>query len=232
MDEVLNKVLQGDCLVELLKLTDESVDLIITDPPYGVVKNERVMFYSNLKKKVEKDSVVDYDSFVDFRKFTESWFGLVFRKLKKDSFMYVFWSQKYLDLGISVFHPNRVIINHYPNSMVANPNHFIYDYEPIFVIEKGRPKLSKGKHSSVLRFVKPQSNFKKDKLYIPTQKSLDLVRYLISISSKKNDVVLDCFMGAGTVAVACKQLDRRFVGVEKNPYYCEIIQRRLDEQDK
>jgi len=68
---------------------------------------------------------------------------------------------------------------------------------------------------------------KKPKLNHPTVKSLKVIRYLVNQFSKENDLVLDCFMGSGTTAVACKELNRNFVGFEINPEYVKIANQRL-----
>ena len=63
----------------------------------------------------------------------------------------------------------------------------------------------------------------------PTIKPLNIIENLVINSSKENDVVLDCFMGSGTTGVACKELNRDFIGIELNPEYFEIAQRRIGE---
>lgn len=62
----------------------------------------------------------------------------------------------------------------------------------------------------------------------PTVKPVSLMRKLIEIHSKPNDIILDPFLGSGTTAVACKELGRRFIGIEINPDYCQIAQKRVD----
>ena len=63
-----------------------------------------------------------------------------------------------------------------------------------------------------------------------TPKPLDLIKNIILHSSKEGQVVLDCFMGSGTTALACKELNRRYIGFEKDPEYCKIISKRLSQQ--
>jgi len=64
----------------------------------------------------------------------------------------------------------------------------------------------------------------------PTQKPVELLKYLIKASSNKGDLVLDCFMGSGSTAVACQQLGRNFIGIEKEEKYCKISRERLTQQ--
>lgn len=66
----------------------------------------------------------------------------------------------------------------------------------------------------------------------PTQKPLDLIKYLIITYSKEGDTVFDPFMGSGTTAVACKELNRNFIGCEIEAKYCKIAEKRLKETVK
>lgn len=117
---------------------------------------------------------------------------------------------------------------HYKNLVLAGNGAFAYDYEPIFVIKKGNPKLAKGKHSCILEFTKPQSNFKNDRLQHPTQKPLKLIEHLITISDvRKGGVILDPFGGSGTTALASKNLDYNYITIEKESKYVAVIHQRL-----
>ena len=61
----------------------------------------------------------------------------------------------------------------------------------------------------------------------PTQKPLKVIKFLVIKCSKPGDIILDPFLGSGTTAVACKELGRHFIGIEINPEYCKIAERRL-----
>jgi len=63
-----------------------------------------------------------------------------------------------------------------------------------------------------------------------TPKPLELIKNIISHSSEEGQIVLDCFMGSGTTALACKELNRRYIGFEKDSKYCKIISKRLSQQ--
>ncbi len=68
----------------------------------------------------------------------------------------------------------------------------------------------------------------KNKLH-PTEKPIKLLEELIRLHTKENDVVLDCFMGSGSTGIACKNLNRNFVGIELNKEYFEIAKKRMEE---
>jgi len=201
----------GDCL-EVMPLLDVDFDLILTDPPYGVLPNGK-----------EKDRF-QWDN-IDLIPFTSKWFAYSQLLMKKSCWIFIFWSQKYLNLGIKIFNPTRVLFWRY-NNLINNPrNNFCYDYDAIFVIKKGNPTLIPGKHSCDLEFTRPQSNFKIDKLVHPTQKPLNLISHLIHITTPQ--IVFDPFMGSGTTGVACAKAGIKFVGIESNPTYFQIAVNRI-----
>lgn len=210
---------QGDCLEVMKQIDDNSVDVIITDPPYGVLQNGKTM-RNNKKDKFTWDNI-------DLEEFSIKWFEILYKKARSNSFIFIFFSQKYINLGIKIFNPNRIIFWRYNNLINGGGGDFCYDYEPIFVIKKGNPKLIKGKHSCDLEFTKPQSNFTVDKLKHPTQKPLKLIEHLVSISSKNGELILDIFAGSGTTGVACKNLSRNYILIEQDPKYCRIAEERL-----
>ncbi|EKN8003783.1 site-specific DNA-methyltransferase [Campylobacter coli] len=211
------EIINDDCLKILKNI--KAVDLIITDPPYFVIPKGKKTCKGHDNFKWD-----NFDNMQNFLKFTKEWFDLCFNILKNDSFMYIFWSQKYFQKGFEIFNPNRVLLWHYRNLVLGGNGDFAYDYEPIFVIKKGNPKLIKGKHSSILNFTKPQSNFKGDRLVHPTQKPLKLIEHLISISNlKENAVILDPFGGGGAAALASNNLKYDCTTIEKEAMYCDLI---------
>jgi DNA modification methylase len=219
MEVRIDTVYNEDCMIKLLDIHDESIDLIITDPPYGILPNGK-----NMRNK-KKDNY-KWDN-IELEQFTKEWFELCYKKLKNDRFMFIMWSQKYLKLGFEIFNPDRLIFWRHNNLTNGGNGYFSYDYDPIFVIKKGNPKLIKGKHSCDLEYTKPQSNFKIDKLIHPTQKPLLLGEHIIRIATKENDIVLDPFAGGGTFLLAAKILNRRYIGFEKEEDYCKIIDERI-----
>ena len=212
----INQVWQGDCLELMKEMPDKSIDLIITDPPYGILP----------KGKINDHFVWDN---IDLILFTQKWFNESFKKLKQDSFMFIFWSQKNLKQGFEIFNPHRLFFWGYDNLIFGGNGDFAYDYEPVFVVKKGNPKLVKGKHSCKLHFTKPQSNFKLDRLQHPTQKPLELIKHLIKLVDNTN-LIMDPFMGSWTTARACMDLERNFIGAELSEKYCEIGRNRLKQQ--
>ena len=212
------KFILGDCLdIEPI----DNVGLIITDPPYFVIPKGKTT--TKGKDNFTWDNFESKEVFLDF---TKKWFEKYYDMLDDNSFMYIFWSQKYLLEGLNIFKPSRTILWHYKNLVLGGNGDFAYDYEPIFVVKKGNPKLKAGKHSSILEFTKPQSNFKKDKLIHPTQKPLELIKHLISISDFKGKV-LDPFGGSGTTSLASTILGCESVYIEKEVTYYNCATYRI-----
>ena len=99
----------------------------------------------------------------------------------------------------------------------------------------------KKEYEDLRRYFNPKSNFTdvwtfnimggKESLGVhPTQKPLAIIRRIIETSSKEGEIVVDCFMGSGTTALACKQLGRNFIGFEINPKYVKIAKNRLAQE--
>lgn len=90
-----------------------------------------------------------------------------------------------------------------------------------------RTHLEKGKYATHLLRVPSLKGASKEKIGHPSQKPIALIKMLIESSSRPGDVVLDPFLGSGTTAEACEELDRRWVGIERDAAYCEMVRSRL-----
>ncbi len=185
---------KSDCIEWLDKLEDESVDLWIVDPPYNVLtgnmtnKNGAAIFHSRYTAKVspsesdlEKGIVTprfevaipweEKQKLDEYKESCYKWYCKAHAKLREDSFMFIFWSMKYLYQAYQIFDVNRVIFWQQPNMISSISGDFCYDITPIIVVRKGNPRLNKEAglwdKSSVLKFAKPQGNYRKDKLCHP-----------------------------------------------------------------
>ena len=225
-------LIQGDCLEVLKKLRSESVDLVVTDPPY---------FILNTVSKIQKEAK-DWDSFEDmlaYKKFTTKYLNELYRIMKDNTSCCLFWSERHLFAFDEIiqqtkFNLHKILIWHYPNILKGFSNkrwHNTFDF--IFHLAKGKvstfnASFVKGENIDVWRFPKPQFNFKKDHKYHSTQKPLELIKRLIKILSNPNDTVLDPFLGSGTTMQACLELNRNCIGVEINPEYVNVTKKRLN----
>ena len=225
-ETALGKLYCGDALEVMEEIPPESVDLVVTDPPYGVTEMQWDTFREN-----------------EYWEFTRRWLTLVYRLLKDGGQLYVFFAQKRMFEFKQVligagFNFKRMLIWHHPNMVRKfTKKSYVWTYDPVFYAIKGeRPKVF---HSSfvnkynvdVFTFALPQSNFTGHKKRVhPTQKPLDLVKIFIYNSSDEGDLVLDPFAGSGTTLLASEMMYRRWIGIEINPEYCDIIKKRFDDE--
>lgn len=228
---------KADCVSWLNKLEDNSVNLWIVDPPYNTLggnnmnmKNGTVVFNSRYKAKVsptesdlEKGMVTsDFEIAIPweeqqqleiYKRTCYKWYYRAYEKLTDNSFMFIFWSMKYLYLAYQIFDVSRVIFWQQPNMISSITGDFSYDITPIIIVRKGDSKLNANAKlwdkSSILRFAKPQGNYKKDKLCHPSQKPQALLRHLVWLSNadQKGYVIGDFFAGSGSLLRAVNQAD-------------------------
>ena len=219
---------KSNCMDWLDKLEDESVDLWIIDPPYNVLtgnmknKNGAAVFHSRYTAKVspsesdlEKGIVTsrfevaipweEKQKLEDYKEECFKWYCKAHAKLTEDSFMFIFWSMRYLHLAYEIFDVNRVVFWQQPNMVSSISGDFCYDITPIIVVRKGNPRLNPEAglwdKSSILKFTKPQGNYKKDKLCHPCQKPRELLEHLVWLSGADvpGNTIGDFFAGSGSL---------------------------------
>lgn len=115
------------------------------------------------------------------------------------------------------------------NPIPAYNNHHLSDIEYIIMIREKGTYFSK--HKEIDDYRKFYLTSCKKGLH-PAEKPIELLKRFIKVSSKENDVVLDCFMGSGTTGVACKELNRNFIGIEIKEEYFNIAKRRIEENNE
>lgn len=209
LEDFLNKITQGDCL-ELIKIIpDNKIDCIITDPPYGLNKNGI---------KNDKDLSLFYNILPE-----------CYRVLKEDAFFATFFSTKHLP---DLFKNNPFayfwqFILYCPEGSVRSPIGFT-KYMSCFVFKKGNPKLIKWKtdifKDTPGKMVEPDEGF----IDHPTPKPKHFIKEIIDMITIEKDLILDPLIGSGSTAVACKQLNRRFIGFEIKEEYCSLANKRLE----
>lgn len=207
-NDILNTIQNIDCFDGFKMLPDKSIDLILTDPPYGLNK-------TGIRN--------DHDLSLFYASLPES-----HRVLKDDSFYITFFSTKFLP---DVFKNNPFtyywnFILHCPNGRVSSSIGFT-KYMSCIVFKKGNAKIiRKGKD---IFMDTPGSMIEPDEGFInhPTPKPKTFIKEILAMFSKENDVVLDPFIGSGSVAVACKQTKRNYIGFEIDEKYSKIANERV-----
>jgi len=224
----------GNSLELLKEIPDKSIDAIITDPPYntgmkqqngGRLKN----FFNDSYSKEEYYNLVE-------KVCTES-----YRVLKENKAVYIFINWKQVGLWIDLlgkvgFNVKNVIVwDKVIHSL--NYQNYAYRYELIIYATKGKFELNNKSNSDlrnrfftdVWRIQRKLSN-EPDSIH-ETIKPLEVLRVPLLHSTKENDIVLDMFLSSGSTAVACKQLKRRFIGIEINKKYLDFAIKRLSQKN-
>lgn len=205
-----NRIVQGDCIEIMRQLPAESVDFILTDPPYLV--NFRDQHGRRLKNDVS-------DHWLE-PAFTEA-----YRVLKQDHLMLCFYgwprAHKFLaawiEAGFRVI-GHLVFVKHY-----ASKTSFLrYQHEQAYLLAKGYPALPKHAISDVQQF-----EYTGNALH-PTQKPVISLVPLIQTFSRRGDLVLDCFCGSASTCGAAMLTRRRFLGIELDQEYAQIASARIE----
>lgn len=203
----LDTIFNQDCLVGLKALPDKSIDLILTDPPYGKKADRGTNGFGAAKN----------------RRYTGGWDGMIpppelFKEMFRVARNLIIFGGNYFG---HLLPPSNCWIFWDKKGDVAFQNPFA-DGELIYTTFK----------KPVKRIVFKQQGFitdSKDKRYHPTQKPTELVQMLIEQFSEPGQLICDPFLGSGTTAVAAVKADRHYIGWEIDPGYFQICCDRLDE---
>ena len=211
----LNAIYNEDCMEGMKKMPDKSVDMILTDIPYGVV-NRKDNGLRNLNK--EKADIFD----LDMNKMLEDFFRIsrgqiiVFCGKEQFSDIYEFFANQ---KGTT-----RPIIWHKSNPSPMNGQYVYLSGVELAVWFK--PKDRKVFNAHCKNTVFKYSNGSR-KIH-PTQKNVNLFEELITDNTNENEIVFDPFMGSGTTAIACMNTNRNFIGFELEPDYYNQATERLE----
>ena len=213
---------KGDCLKEMKEIESNSIDLVLTDPPYNIARKNN--FDTMGRKDIdfgEWDKGFDLFSYIDE----------VYRVLDKNGSFVVFndWKNlgdisKYAEsLG---FVTKDMIRLEKSNPMPRNRDRrYITDFECAIWFTMPKAKWTFNRQDE--KYERPKFNCCIEKGLHPTQKNLSLMEWLVKIHSNEGDIVLDPFMGSGTTGKACVNLDRGFIGFEMNETFFNTAHKRI-----
>jgi len=213
------KLILGDCLELMKEIPDNSVDLILTDPPYGI------KYKSNMRTKSPKFEMLANDNnSTRFMVYPE-----MYRVLKDNSAAIVFASWKnyaedYIELSKYFDIKNAIVWWKHGGGIGDLKHTLITDYEIAIICHKGKCKIRGKRSGSVWECNKVNPN----KMLHPTQKPEKLLEELIEKYSDSGTTVLDPFMGSGTTGMACVNTGRDFIGIEIDEDYFKIAQARIE----
>ena len=198
----LGKLYHGDCLEIMPEL--EPVDLVLTDPPYGIGKKwvggfSKAHGWGNLK--LEQNERNSWDCTTPNKK--------IFELISKISPFQIIWGGNYFNLP-----PSRC---------------WLVWVKPERGFSLAEAEMAWTSADNVVRIF-DRHRHNKNKCH-PTQKPVSLFVWCLSLSwSKDADLILDPFLGSGTTAVACERLNRQWIGIEISEKYCEIAARRIESE--
>ena len=242
-----NEIYNMNCIEGIKQIPDDSVDLVITDPPFAIeFKAKR----NNYNRKATR--VLDgYNeiSKSDYYNFTLNWMGEVYRVLKESGSMYVFSGWNNLkDILLAIDKVGFITINHiiwkYQFGVVTKRRFVTSHYHCLYVCKNDQ----KRKFFPYARFGKDEidkyggSLHYKDKEDVwlikreywtgdqktPTKLPAELIKKILQYSSEEGDIVLDPFLGSGQVAVVSKSMKRKYIGFEIVKEYYEFAKKRLE----
>lgn len=294
-EDYINKITLGDCLEFIPKLTNNSIDLFLSDIPYGICLDDWDVLHSNTNsallgkspaqegksgfkrrgKPINGWAQSDRNIGLEYQEWCKDWAKKVYPKMKNGSFLLVFGARRTIHRVINAFEDSGFLLkdtlswkkpsaHHRAQrvSIVFERRGLIEDakkwkgwrlgnlapiWEPVAWFMKpykiggtitdnilenevggmniDECKLNGSSPTNLLEF-----GFRKNEIKIhEAQKPLTLMEYLIKLTTRENQVVLDPFMGSGTTAVAAKLLNRRFIGFEANSVYYNKSIERLEE---
>lgn len=203
----INKIYCGDCLEFMKGMDDNSVDLVLTDPPYGIGMHKQIGLKKGEKgNKWAKFSNHKWDDSPPDKKC----FDQIFRTSKNQ----IIWGGNYFGLPASRCFLIWDKINRcdYADCEMAWTN---YDTSArIFTYGRGN-----------------MQGFRYPERTHPTEKPVILMKWCMETRSKPNDLIFDPFCGSGTTCVAAKMLGRNYIGIDISEEYCEIARMRLKAVD-
>ena len=227
-------LLCGDCLEVIELIPRESIDLVLTDPPYQISKAHN--FDTMKDRKNERTGTY----FGDWDKFDVTYWRYLIPLINKNGSILTFMSfEQYKDFCLILEQHDFVIkdrliwekTNPFPRN---RDRRYIPNIELIVWVTRKKAKWVFNRQNPkyetcVLRF--PSESGVRFKRFHPTQKPFALIEYLLKIHSNSDDLILDPFIGSGTTAVACEKLNRKWIGIEINEKYCEMIKKRVKNEN-
>ena len=248
MKKKLNHITKKDCLQYLKTVDSNSVDLIVTDPPYFIGFDGGEGW--DKQWKTERD----------YLKWCCQWTNELVRVLKDDRMLIVWGTLKtdtflkyklMLSLTNELRPQNEIVWSYNWGGRAKNNfarkheyawcyskgDNFLFNDSDIRVERKVKKNLRTGKdhtQGTIPTCVWEKNNHTTSKDHCgwhPTTKNLEILQRMIKAYSNENDTILDIFMGSGSTAIACKLTNRNYIGCELNNKYIKLMQERIDSYD-
>ena len=195
-EDFINKIIQGNCLEVMKDIPDKSIDLVLTDPPYGLgIDGQKESFSKNLKHNRKKHEFMGWDNNIP----SKEYFDEIFRISKNQ----IIWGGNYFVERLNDGHKGWLVWDKGQHGLTMSDGELAYTSfdKPLRIFTYNRVELLK------------------DGAWHPTMKPLILMKWCVELFSNEEQIILDPFLGSGTTAVACKHLKRNFIGIEIFPKY-------------
>lgn len=221
---------QGDCLELIKQIPDNSIDLIVTDPPYEI-PNTKAGGNSELSRSIQ--SMNDELKNNNLTKgFDIKILDECVRVLKNIN-IYIWCNSKQIPMYFDFFIKEKgcafdIIIWNKTNAAPLFNNKYLTDKEYCLYFRKNGYCNPKNYYDAKTVYYQQINSKDKNIFNHPTIKPLNIIETLVKNSSLENNIVLDPFMGSGTTGVACQNLNRNFIGFEIDEKYFEIAKKRLE----
>ncbi len=241
------KLMHGDCLELMKTIPDKSVDMILTDPPYGTTacKWDTIIDFDLMWKQLKRITK-DNGAICLFgnQPFTSN---LVMSNPKMYKYDWIWVKNRPSGIGYAKYRPmsyheNISVFgypknNYYPQRIERTESGKARHKYPVnHSTQKDNEshsgfnfsKLGVKQHHPTLKNPSTVLNYKKERGFHPNQKPVALLEYLIKTYTLENETVLDFTMGSGSTGVACKNLNRNFIGIELDDNYFQVAKDRID----
>src|SRR5580692_11168730 len=244
------RIILGECIAEMAKLPEKSVDLVFADPPYNLQLGGDLLRPDNSKVDAVDDDWDRFASFAEYDRFTRAWLAEAQRVLKDEGALWVIGSYHNIfrvgaalqDLGFWIL--NDVVwrkTNPMPN---FKGTRFTNAHETLIWAAKSQGGKRYTFNYDAMKMANDELQMRSDWTLAlctgeerikdasgqkahPTQKPESLLHRVILSSSKPGDLILDPFFGVGTTGAAAKRLGRRFIGVERESEYLALAKERI-----
>lgn len=228
LDDNINSIVCGDSYKLIKSIPDKSIDMIYTDPPYdfhcgmgdgGIFKNRIAGKYDDIKGTILTKGIDDsiLNEFV---------------RIMKNINIYLWCNKVQIKSYLNFFSDYDTLFEiltwHKANPTPMTKNTFLPDTEYCLYFRQKGMSLNDGYELKHKYFLSKQNKADKELYMHPTIKPLPFVKAHILHSTQPNDIVLDPFAGSGTTCVACRETERRYLGIEIDKYYHKISVDRLN----
>lgn len=231
-----NKIHAMDALTGLKQLPDESIDLVVTDPPYNIAsKHKQTIQKGKRISTMEAWGKWDCMHPYDYDVFIMQIISECFRVLKPGGSLYMFTAREHNAFFIRKAIERGFMYRNTLALVKKNPlpsffkNHWRSAFDLCLYVTKGKTRTFNFQEQSEMTTIQSYASNQVIKTKHPTEKPFEIIQRLIHVSSHPGDLVLDPFMGSGTTALAAQRSERNFIGFEIHPAYLKMAKQRLKE---